>query len=297
VGPIVIVGALGQLGQALRRRLAHRSPITLDLGELDVGDPAAVDRCVEELRPTAVLNTSAFNHVDDAELRPDEAFRTNALGPWALARATDACGALLVHFSTDYVFRGDACTPYGEDDVPAPQSVYGASKLAGERLVACVNPFHMVIRTAALYGPDGQGGKGRNFVNTMVRLGAEGRAVRVVDDQRVSPTSTDDLARKVVELVARWTETRTPELLGLYHVTNAGSCSWFELARETFRLCGARSTVEPVTTVQYGARARRPAYSVLARRHLERLGLDDLRPWQEALADYLSERLNPPSGI
>jgi dTDP-4-dehydrorhamnose reductase len=296
MGPIVIVGALGQLGQALRRRLADRSPVALDLGELDVGDPAAVDRSIGKLRPSVVLNTSAFNHVDDAELRPDEAFRTNALGPWALARATDTCGALLVHFSTDYVFRGDARTPYGEDDVPAPQSVYGASKLAGERLVAGVNPLHMLIRTAGLYGPGGRGGKGRNFVNTMVHLGAEGRAIRVVDDQRVSPTSAADLARKVVELVDRWAETRAPELLGLYHVTNAGSCSWFELARETFRLCGARGTVEPVTTAQYGARARRPAYSVLARRHLERLGLDDLRSWQEALADYLAERVNPRSG-
>jgi dTDP-4-dehydrorhamnose reductase len=293
MGPIVIVGALGQLGQALRRVLADRSPIALDVTELDVGDPTAVDRRIGELRPAVVLNTSAFNHVDDAELHPGEAFRTNAIGPWALARATDACGALLVHFSTDYVFRGDARTPYGEDDVPAPQSVYGASKLAGECLVAGVNPLHMVVRTAGLYGRGGRGGKGQNFVETMVRLGAEGRAIRVVDDQRVSPTSAADLARKIVELVNGWTETRRPELLGLYHVTNAGSCSWFELARETFRLCGSSGRVEPVTSAQYGARARRPAYSVLARRHLERLGLDDLRPWPEALADYLAEPINP----
>lgn len=292
MGPILIVGARGQLGRALSRRLAERSPLALGSADLDVGDPSAVERRIAELGPSVVLNAAAYNRVDEAEVRPGEAFRTNALGAWALARATAARGALLVHFSTDYVFRGDARAPYGEEDAPAPQSAYAASKLAGETLVAALNPLHLVIRTAGLYGPGGEGGKGRNFVDAMTRLGAEGKRVRVVDDQRVAPTSAADLARKVVELVDRWTATRAPDLLGLYHVTNSGSCTWCELAREIFRRSGATGTVEAVTTAEYGARAPRPAYSVLARRHLERLALDDLRPWPEALAAHLAERIS-----
>lgn len=296
MGGIVIVGALGQLGRALAQRLVDRSPVLLGLAELDIADPAAVDRRLRELQPEVVINTAAFNHVDDAEQRGDEAFRANALGPWALARATRERGVLLVHFSTDYVFGGDARAPYGEDDEPAPQSVYAASKLAGERLVAGANPRHMVIRTAGLFGRVGETGKGRSFVDTMLRLGAERTRLRVVDDQRMSPTSAADLAAKVIDLVDRWRTSGSAELLGLYHVTNTGQCTWFELAREILRLSGSSAVVEPVSTAEYGARAPRPAYSVLARRHLARLDLDDLRPWPAAVAEYVSERLNRRSG-
>jgi dTDP-4-dehydrorhamnose reductase len=293
---IVITGSGGQLGRALAARLSARSPTLLGHGDLDLGDFATVERTIAELDPEAVINAAAFNHVDDAETRADDAFRANALGPWALARATARRGALLVHFSTDYVFDGKAHAPYTEDDPPAPLGVYGASKLAGERLAA-TNPRSMVLRTSALYGEVG-GGKGRNFVETMLRLGSERRAIRVVDDQRISPTSAVDLAEKTVELVLRWVTTRADDLLGLYHVTNAGDCSWFELATETLRVAGIDAAIERISTAAYGARAPRPAYSVLARRHLERLGLDDLRPWQDALRDHLAKRLaRPPAPL
>jgi dTDP-4-dehydrorhamnose reductase len=293
MGGIVITGSGGQLGRALAVRLSARSPVLLGHGDLDLGDFAAVERMIAALDPEVVINAAAFNHVDDAETRADDAFRANALGPWALARATARRGALLVHFSTDYVFEGEARAPYTEDDPPAPLGVYGASKLAGERLAAA-NPRSMVLRTSALYGEVG-GGKGRNFVDTMLRLGKERRAIRVVDDQRISPTSADDLADKTIELVLRWVTARADDILGLYHVTNAGDCSWFELATETLRVAGIDAAIEPISTTEYGARAPRPAYSVLARRHLERLGLDDLRPWQDALRDHLTKRLTQPS--
>ncbi len=296
MGGIVVVGARGQLGQALAERLADRSPLLLDRARLDVGDPGAVARAIAEIAPEVVFNAAAFNHVDDAEQRSDEAFRSNALGPWALGRATRACGALLVHFSTDYVFGGDARAPYGEDDAPAPQSVYAASKLAGERLVAAVNPRHLLVRTAGLFGRVGASGKGRNFVDTMLRLGAERERLRVVDDQRMAPTLAADLAAKTIELADRWRASGAAELLGLYHVTNAGECTWFELAREVLRLSGSSAVLDPVSTAEYGARAPRPAYSVLARRRLDRLGLDDLRPWPEAVAEYVGERLSRRSG-
>jgi dTDP-4-dehydrorhamnose reductase len=189
------------------------------------------------------------------------------------------------------VFSGDARVPLGEEDPPSPRSAYGASKLAGERAVAAEGPRHMILRTCGLYGSRGAGDKGGNFVDTIRRLAAERGTIRVVDDQRVSPTSAADLAVKAIEIVDRWLVTRAADLLGLYHVTNAGSCSWYEFAREIVRLSGLDAAVEPITTTQYGARAPRPAYSVLARRHLGRLGLDDLRSWREALAEYLNPRI------
>jgi dTDP-4-dehydrorhamnose reductase len=292
VGPIVITGARGQLGRALASVLADHAPIILDHGTLDVAEAAAVEQRIAAFRPEAVFNTAAFNRVDDAEEQAEEAFRTNATGPQALARACRAHGAMLVHFSTDYVFAGDRVTPYVEDDAPAPRTVYGASKLAGEQSVRSESPLHIVIRTSALFGSRGRGGKGTNFVDTMLRLAAERTTLRIVDDQRVSPTSARDLAIKSVELLERWRTTRSADLLGLYHVTNAGSASWCEFAREIFRQCGLAVAVEPISTAEYGARAARPAYSVLAHHHLERLGLDDMRPWQDALGDYL----NPRSG-
>jgi len=152
------------------------------------------------------------------------------------------------------------------------------------------NPLHMVIRTAALYGHRGGGGKGGNFVDTMLRLGGGGQPLRVVNDQRVSPTFAEDLAAKVVELLDRWRATRDESLLGLYHVTNVGSATWYDFACEIFRRTANPVAVQPISTAEFGAAAPRPAYSVLARRHLARLGLDDVRPWQDGLGDYLVSR-------
>ena len=288
---IVITGARGQLGRALGRVLAEHEPIALDHGKLDITDADAVERALRSIQPQVVLNTAAFNRVDDAEEQAEDAYHINATGPQALARACNTLGALLVHFSTDYVFAGDGRQPYGEEDPPAPRTVYGASKLAGERAVQSDSTRHMVIRTCGLFGTRAGGGTGTNFVETVARLAAEQTMIRVVDDQQVAPTAALDLARKTAELLELWSATHDESLLGLYHVTNAGSCSWYEFARAVVRSLGANLAVEPISTAQYGARAPRPMYSVLARRHLERLGRDDLRPWSEALQDYLSPRI------
>jgi dTDP-4-dehydrorhamnose reductase len=275
VARLLITGARGQLGRALAERLQDRA-VSCTHAELDIADASAVGRRLDSERPAVIFNAAAFNRVDDAEEHPLQACRAH--------------DALLVHFSTDYVFSGDDRTPLGEEHPPAPRSAYGASKLAGERAVTAECPRHMILRTCGLYGSRGAGGKGGNFVDTIRRLAAERGTIRVVDDQRVSPTSATDLAAKTIELVDRWLATRAPDLLGLYHVTNAGSCSWYEFAREIVRLGGLGAAVEPISTAQYGARAPRPAYSVLARRHLARLGLDDMRSWRAALAEYLSPR-------
>jgi dTDP-4-dehydrorhamnose reductase len=286
---LLVTGARGQLGRALAEQLGSRA-VPCSHAELDIADAAAVERRIAAERPAAVLNTAAFNLVDAAEVRADDAMRANHTGPLVLARACHAHEVLLVHFSTDYVFSGDGRVPLVEGDPASPRGVYGASKLAGERAVGAEAPWHMIVRTSGLYGSGGDGGKGGNFVDTMRKLAGGRDVIRVVDDQHVSPTSAADLAAKTIELVDRWLATPAPDLLGLYHITNAGSCSWYEFACEIVRRCGLGAAVEPISTAQYGARAPRPAYSVLARHHLARLGLDDMRPWGDALADYLNPR-------
>lgn len=295
MGPIVVTGASGQLGRALAALLADRRAVLLDHAALDVADAASVTRMLGAIAPSVVINAAAYNLVDEAERRPEDAFRTNALGLWALATASRAQSALLVHFSTDYVFAGDARNPYSESDPASPLGAYGASKLAGERLAA-LNPLHLIVRTSGVFGAVDGSGKGRNFVDAMIRMGAERPLLRVVSDQRMAPTAAADLAAKTIELVDLWMRSRSPELLGLYHLTNAGDCSWHDLACEVLRLTGSRANVEPITAAEYGLPAPRPAYSVLARRHLGRLGLDDLRPWQSAVAEHVARQLSRRSG-
>jgi dTDP-4-dehydrorhamnose reductase len=188
---------------------------------------------------------------------------------------------LLVHFSSDYVFGLDESrrTPWSEADAPGPVSVYGLSKLAGEYLVRSICPAHLVIRTCGLYGVWGVGGKGGNFVETMLRLAREGKPLRVVADQVCTPSYTADVADATVALL-------TAGRRGLYHVTNAGACSWYEFAGTIFELAGVSANLTAITSREFGAAARRPAYSVLA----PAAGLSPLRPWREALAAYLGEQ-------
>jgi dTDP-4-dehydrorhamnose reductase len=231
-----------------------------------------------------VVNTAAYNQVDRAEDDPAAAFALNADAVGMLADLCESLGATLVHFSTDYVFDGRRSTPYGEDDAPGPISRYGESKLAGERMALTRCRRALVFRVCGLFGVARSAGKGgTNFVETMLRLAREGRPIRVVRDQVLTPSYTLDLAPKVWRVMARGAH-------GLHHLTNAGEISWYDFAREIFRRCGLTPDVTGVTAAEYGARARRPAYSVLRHDRLAALGEDDLRPWHEALAAYLLER-------
>jgi dTDP-4-dehydrorhamnose reductase len=281
-----LIGVTGQLGFDLARAFDLPGELVrLTRADLDLLDPGAIARVLREIRPTHVVNTAAYNLVDRAEEEPERAFALNADAVGALADASEAVGATLVHFSTDYVFAGTRRTPYTEDDAPGPLGAYAASKLAGERaaLTRCGRAF--VFRVCGLYGVAPRGPAGRtNFVETMLRLAAAGQPLRVVSDQVATPSYTRDLAPKIWRAVARGAP-------GIYHVTNAGETSWYEFALEIFRLSGLTPSLTPVTAAEYGARARRPAYSVLAHTRLAALGEDDLRPWQPALADYLRERV------
>jgi dTDP-4-dehydrorhamnose reductase len=281
----MVIGAGGQLGGDLGRLLPAEDCIPLTHAEIEICDPESVRQAFEKHRPDVVINTAAFHRVDDCETQAERAFQTNALAVRGLAQACRARGAVLVHFSTDYVFDGAQTEPYVETDRPGPLSVYAASKLAGEYLVAAVHAKHFVIRTCGLFGLGGSRSKGGggNFVETMLRAAAQGKHLRVVSDQIVTPTATADLARKVIELLQT-------EAYGLYHITAQGSCSWYEFARTIFGLSNVRADLEPVTAEAFGAPARRPAYSVLRNRRLELLGLDDLPPWKDGLRRYLTSR-------
>jgi len=285
----VVLGAPGQLGRDLVPRLAGEV-VPLGRADVDLTDAAGLRSKLTALRPSVVVNGAAYNFVDKAESEPAAAFAVNA---WAVRDLATICRDLdcsLVHFSTDYVFGLDdsRTTPWTEGDAPGPVSVYGLSKLAGEYLVRSTCPKHLVIRTCGLYGVWGSGGKGGNFVETMLRLAEQGKPLRVVNDQRCTPSFTADVAATTAALFAAGAR-------GLFHVTNAGDCTWYEFAREIFRAAGVRADLTPITSAEFGAPARRPAYSVLAADSLRTVGVEAPRPWIEALSAYLAERGRRPS--
>jgi len=282
----VVIGATGQLGSDLVRTFDDRfgELVPLSTRDVDILDAAATRSTLEALRPTWVLNTAAYNLVDRAEEDGRSAFALNAEAVGSLAAVCQSIGARLVHFSTDYVFDGAKRTPYHETDSPRPISVYGESKLAGERLALERCERTVIFRVCGLFGLAGALGRGKgNFVETMVRLAGEGRALRVVSDQVLCPSYTLDLARKVWAVLPKVAHP-------VYHLTNAGQTSWYNFARRALDLTGVAASLTAVTAAEYGARARRPAYSVLAHAHLAALGEDDLRPWDAALAAYVAER-------
>ena len=281
----VIIGATGQLGSDLVRTFNRPGELTpLSTRDIDILDAADTRSTLEALRPTCVLNTAAYNLVDRAEEDRRSAFALNAEAVGSLADVCQSIGARLVHFSTDYVFDGAKRTPYLETDPPRPLSVYGESKLAGERLALERCERAVVFRVCGLFGLAGSLGKGKgNFVETMLRFGREGRPLRVVSDQVLCPSYTLDLARKVWAVLPKAAHP-------LYHLTNAGQTSWYDFARRSLELAGVTADLTPVTAAEYGAKARRPAYSVLAHANLAALGEDDLRPWDQALVAYVAER-------
>ena len=288
---IAVLGAAGQLGRDLCPRLAALGEvIPLSRSDIDLSDPLSIAPAViTALRPDMFVNCAAYNFVDKAETDVETAAPVNTISVRILARVCADSGTKLVHFSTDYVFGADATrtTPYTEDDEPGPVNAYGQSKRQGESM-ARYAPEHLVIRTCGLYGVWGSGGKGGNFVETMLRLAGQGKPLRVVNDQRCTPSYTVDVASAAVELIAR-------NATGLFHVTNSGDCTWFEFATEIFRQSGVKPDLTPVTSAEYDAPAKRPAYSVLSTAKLAAFGIPPLRPWPEALAAYLVERRNKPS--
>jgi dTDP-4-dehydrorhamnose reductase len=280
----IVVGSAGQLGRDIVP-LWPGEVIAITRPEADLTNPVALREELASHRPDFVVNCAAYNFVDRAESEPETAFAVNAWGARQLALICRQLDATLVHFSTDYVFGADERRrePWQETDAPGPISAYGLSKLTGEHWVRLLCPKHFVIRTCGLFGVAGSGGKGGNFVESMLRLATQGRPISVVDDQHCTPSFTRDVAAASAALVATG-------VYGLYHITNAGDCSWYEFAREIFRQSDLHAQLKAITSAEFGAVARRPAYSVLARAALDSLGMPPMRSWREALGDYLRLR-------
>jgi len=286
---ILVTGLNGQLGTDLCE--VFHSPewqdsqlIPLTHTDIEIIDMNNVKRVINEHKPDVIINTAAYVRVDDCEDNHGTAYKVNALGARNVAVIAQETGAKLVHISTDYVFGADAArrTPYTEFDSPAPINVYGKSKLAGEEFIRHLCTKYFIVRTSGLFGLAGASGKGGNFVETMLRLGKERDEIRVVNDQIFSPTYTKDLAAKIAGLI-------NTEYYGIFHVTNSGSCSWYEFTREIIKQAGLSTKVSPITSDQYPQKAKRPGYSVLDNYQLRLLRIGEMRGWDEGLGDYLKK--------
>ena len=267
---ILLTGAAGQLGTALQGSLRAHEVVALGHGRLEITRLAAVREAIAAHRPTLVINAAAFNDVDGAETRPEDAYAGNALGPRNLAVATAAQGIPLLHVSTDYVFDGTGKRPYTEFDATNPRSAYGRSKLAGEEAVRALNHRHYVVRTAWLFST-----VGRNFAKTMCGL-AERPEVRVVSDQYGSPTYVPHLADGLAQLIGT-------DAFGTYHMAGKGGTSWFELTRTLYRHLGIATPVQPVSTAEFPRPAERPRHAVLTTVQDPAILLP---PWEEGVAAF-----------
>ncbi|MFI1356280.1 dTDP-4-dehydrorhamnose reductase [Streptomyces sp. NPDC020898] len=279
----LVTGAAGMLGLDTVEELLRRGEDVVGLAHaaLDITDPDDLHRVFTEHRPDLVVNCAAYTAVDDAETDEKTALRINGIGPRLLAQACARHGARLIHVSTDYVFDGEARTaPYPEDHTPAPRTAYGRTKLAGEQAVLATLPdASAVVRTAWLYGAHGG-----NFVRTMIGLEARRDTLDVVDDQRGQPTWSADVAARIADLGPLV----GPGTNGVFHATNAGEVTWYELAREVFRLIDADpDRVHPTTSAAFTRPAPRPAYSALGHGRWKQAGLGPLRDWRTALHEAL----------
>jgi dTDP-4-dehydrorhamnose reductase len=280
----ILIGADGQLGTDLLKIYAPGDIIPLTIKDIDVTDYEGVGRILGEHKPDVVINTAAYHRVDECEDYPERAMEVNALAVRNLAAACKEIDAALVHFSTDYVFDGEASSPYTETDTPRPMSAYAISKLAGELYIRYVHDKHFIIRPCGLYGVVGSMEKGTNFVETMLKMAAEGKDISVVSDQTLTPTYTLALARVLKELIDTGS-------YGLYHMTCEGECSWYEFAEAIFELSGIDANLSPTTSDVYKQPAHRPAYSVLENANLKEIAAVSPMPhWRDALSDYLEER-------
>jgi dTDP-4-dehydrorhamnose reductase len=273
---ILITGGSGQLAHAIRQIWTGHELVVPEESQLDLGMEAAIHSVMEKVRPAVVLNLGAFTQVDRCEAEPELAMRVNGTAVGWLAEACDAQDALLIQISTDYVFDGTGTRPYREDDPTNPVSVYGRTKLEGEKQSAGCHR-HLIVRTSWLYD-----GWGKNFFNTMLNAAAQGKQFRVVDDQRGAPTTCRALARQLMMAVEQ-------DWQGLVHATCQGETTWYEFAKAIFAAKGIPADLVPCTTAEYLTPARRPAYSILDATHRRSLGSDLMPDWQDALREVVED--------
>ncbi len=274
---ILITGVKGQLGYEVMRLLEGKEEICgIDIDDLDITDSKKTFDYISQFKPDVVVHAAAYTNVDGCESNVDLAYKVNAIGTQNLASACLENNAIMVYISTDYVFDGEKGEPYLEFDKPNPINIYGKSKLAGEQMVQKMLNRFFIVRTAWLYGINGN-----NFVKTMLKLAKEKEEIRVVDDQWGTPTYTRDLAEAIYKLL-------NTHNYGIYHCTNRGMCTWYDFAKKIFQIAGLRNTkVIPISTEELGRPANRPRYSVLRNYMLELTIGDCFMDWEEALSEFL----------
>ncbi len=283
---IVLIGADGQLGTDLLeilKKKQNKDIFPLYFPDFDITKPYEAEKILGNIKPEIIINTAAYNLVDEAEVKPISPFRINAIAVRDLAVICRNIGSSLVHFSTDYVFNGEKKSPYIEEDTPKPLSVYGVSKLAGELFIQSILKKFFIVRTCGLYGVAGCWGKGTNFVDAMISKERKGDELKVVNDQWITPTSTWELAGKIGELCEK-------DFYGIYHLTNEGYCTWFEFAVAIFSLLKIDSKILPVASESFSSIARRPAYSVLENKKAKKNGITGFSDWKDALRGYLKRK-------
>ena len=271
---IVLTGANGMLGHAIKKIFSDMDFIGFDYSDFDITVLDDVMAMIKDARPDFLIHAAAFTNVDQCELEPEKAYLVNGVGARNITMACNEIKCPIVYISTDYVFDGTKGTPYDEWDSTNPINKYGLSKLMGERFVTSLTNRFYIVRTSWLYGKHG-----KNFVDTIIKLLSEKDSIEVVNDQIGCPTFTNDLAGKIREIIGKG--------YGIYHVTNTGSCSWYDFAVEIASKTGSKKEVVPVTSERFKRPARRPAFSVLNNTMLKLEGVDEPRRWEEALGDYL----------
>lgn len=274
---ILVTGATGQLGTEMVNMIEGHEVIGVGKKDMDITHIDKTMAFIKNLKPHVVIHCGAYTRVDDAETNVDYCYRVNTAGTMTIASACYECGAKMVYISTDYVFDGKKGTPYTEFDRANPLNVYGKSKLEGENILKEILPRHFIIRTAWLYGLNGN-----NFVKTMLRLSKEKDLIKVVDDQRGTPTSTVDLARGILALIMT-------DNYGTYHGTCKGDATWFEFTKKIYSLMSIKNEVLPITSEELSRPAIRPKYSVLRNYMYELTIGDSFRDWEDSLREYLKK--------
>ncbi|HTN44080.1 MAG TPA: dTDP-4-dehydrorhamnose reductase [Nitrospiria bacterium] len=283
---IAVTGATGQLGRDIVEVLQNDGRfevLPLSHNEIEVTDPDSVRKALLIWHPDAVVNCAAFHRVDECEERPDAAFQVNALGALNVARVCAELKALCVYVSTDYVFDGQKDRGYSEEDTPCPVNVYGITKFAGEQLTRQACADWLIVRVASLFGKSGARGKGGNFIEAILSKARAGETLKVVNDIRMSPTYTFDVATALAELLAK-------RATGVIHLSNDGACTWYELAGKAVDLIGLKNQVNPISSDEFPSKAKRPKNSSIKSERISGVLDRPMRPWQEAMRAYLIEK-------
>ncbi len=280
---VAVIGGNGQLGSDIVRVLLENDyeifPLTHN--DIEVSERDSVFTVLKSLRPNVIINTAAFHNVPQCEKEPDKAYKVNSYGPEYISEVSNDLNSLFIHFSTDYVFDGKKRAPYTEEDKPNPLNIYAKSKLVGEKKVQDIAEKFYILRVAGLYGETPSRVKGYNFVTLMLKLSKERDELRVVDDEITTPTWTKEIAYQVKELIEKQPD------FGLYHATAEGECSWYEFAREIFKLKEVKVNLKKALPGEFSTEVERPKYSVLENEKLKKLSINSFRHWRDGLKDYI----------